>query len=107
MHVRLEEWITPKSIRKGQSKKSLTPKKGQEILLFNTNFKSMSMHIGTIMNLRSKPNATPGVEASRLGLNVNIEMPSSKLGATKVLLTLVPFEITSLKVLKSKVQIKA
>jgi hypothetical protein len=85
----------------------LTPKKGQEILLPNTISRGTSTHIGTIVNLGFKPNATLGVKASRLGLNVRFEMPSSKLGATEVLLTLVPSEITSLKVLKLKVQIRA
>lgn len=36
------------------------------------------MRIGTIVNLGFEPNVTPSVEASGLGLNVNIEMPSSK-----------------------------
>jgi hypothetical protein len=43
-----------------------------------------------IVNIGFKPNGIPGAEALGLGLNVNIEMPSLKLGAIEVLLTLVP-----------------
>ncbi len=72
----------------------------------NTNSRGTNMHISTIVNLGFEPNATPGVEALGLGLNVNIEMPSLKLGAIEVLLTLVPSDNISLKVLKSKLHIK-
>ncbi len=47
-------------------------------MLPNTNFRGTGIRIGTIVNLGFEPNATPSVEALGLGLNVNIEMPSSK-----------------------------